>query len=190
MSTSDISGNGDCLFSEQEFEVIFKEHYANLCSYAYSFMQEQEASEEVVQETFFKLWTNRNTLNIDTSVKAYLYRAVRNASLNVIKHIGIREEYKRYNQEDINLNEQQDSDMADMGELEVVVRRAIEMLPEQRKKVFIMSRYQGLKYREIADSLNISVKTVEGQMSKALIFLRKELSEYLPLILIYLLIGQ
>lgn len=171
--------------SKQVFEDLFNEHYSNLCAYANQFLKELEASEEVVQEVLFKLWTNRETTEITTSIKSYLFRAVRNSCLNVIKHINIREEYKEHRDREIHLEEQNLEEQILVSELEQKIREAIDQLPQERKKIFIMSRYDGLKYREIAEKLNISVKTVENQMGSALKYLRTELADYMPWLLLF-----
>ena len=174
----------ECI-SRKDFEALFNDHYSRLCAYAYNFLKEQEGSEEVVQEVFFKLWINRKEIHIESSMESYLYRSVRNASLNLIKHINIREKYKEYNRKEIEYSEQINKDPMNASELELKIRASIDLLPEQRKKIFILSRYEQLKYREIAEQLDISVKTVENQMGKALQFLRKELADYLPLIVLF-----
>ena len=161
--------------SKADFEKLFNLHYSNLCAYA---------SEEVVQEVLFKLWTNRESIIITSSIQSYLFRAVRNASLNVLKHVNIREDYKaqhEYERDD----ELSSEDEMIVSELDQKIRVAIDQLPIERKKVFILSRYDGLKYKEIADKLNISVSTVENQMVKALKFLREELKDYLPWIILF-----
>ena len=182
--TTQQSIESDCI-SRTDFETLFSDHYSRLCAYAYNFIKEQEGSEEIVQEVFFKLWINRSDIKIESSIISYLYRAVRNASLNFIKHIKIRENYKQHNKEQIEQSEQLDSDPLNVSELEKKIRASIDLLPEQRKKIFILSRYEQLKYKEIAEKLGISIKTVENQMGKALQFLRKELAEYLPLLIIF-----
>ena len=182
--TTQQSIESDCI-SRTDFETLFSDHYSRLCAYAYNFIKEQEGSEEIVQEVFFKLWINRSDIKIESSIISYLYRAVRNASLNLIKHIKIRENYKQHNKEQIEQSEQLDSDPLNVSELEKKIRASIDLLPEQRKKIFILSRYEQLKYKEIAEKLGISIKTVENQMGKALQFLRKELAEYLPLLIIF-----
>ncbi len=174
----------ECI-NRSDFEILFNDHYSRLCAYAYNFLKEQEGSEEIVQEVFFKLWVNRTDIVIQTSMESYLYRSVRNASLNLIKHINIREKYKQHNQEAIAYSEQEDRDPVNASELELKIRSSIDQLPEQRKKIFILSRYEQLKYKEIAEQLGISVKTVENQMGKSLKYLRTELAEYLPLIALF-----
>lgn len=166
------------------FEKLFKTHYSRLCSYANLFLNDPDAAEDVVQEVFFKLWKNRADISINTTVKSYLFRAVRNGCMNVIDHISVREAYKIVNEEDIKEAEGNLIDGTIVSELEQKIRETIDLLPAERRKIFIMSRFDGLKYREIADQLNISVKTVENQMYQALRFLRERLVDYLPLLLL------
>lgn len=170
--------------TKQDFEKLFNDHYSNLCAYANNFLKDVDASEEVVQEVLFKLWTNRDSIIVTLSIQSYLFRAVRNASLNVLKHINIREDYKAQNEYERD-DELSSEDEMIVSELDQKIREAIDQLPIERKKVFIMSRYDGLKYKEIADKLNISVSTVENQMVKALKFLRDELKDYLPWIILF-----
>ncbi len=167
-----------------EFEKLFKTHYSRLCSYANLFLSDPDAAEDVVQEVFFKLWKNRGELIINTTIKSYLFRAVRNGCMNVIDHISVREAYKIVNENDIKDSEGNLIDETIVSELEQRIKETIDLLPPERRKIFIMSRFDGLKYREIADQLNISVKTVENQMYQALRFLREKLVDYLPLIFI------
>jgi len=167
-----------------DFEKLFKTHYSRLCSYANLFLNDPDAAEDVVQEVFFKLWKNRDEIIISTTVKSYLFRAVRNGCMNVIDHISVREAYKILNDEDMKHSEGNPVDETIVSELEERIREPIDLLPPERRRIFIMSRFDGLKYREIADQLNISVKTVENQMYQALRFLRDRLVDYLPLLLL------
>lgn len=137
-----------------------------------------------MQEVFFKLWKNRAELEIQTNLKSYLFRAVRNGCMNLIEHIQVRDSYKILNEEDIKDAESRYIDEAIVSELEQRIRETIDKLPTERRKIFIMSRFDGLKYREIADRLGISVKTVENQMYQALKFLRDNLVDYLPLLIL------
>lgn len=165
---------------KEDFEALFRQHYSVLCSYANKFIDDIDASEEIVQDLFCNLWNNREKLEI-SSIKSYLFRAVRNSCFNLIKHINIREEYKTFNESEIKLDEDKIDDNIDASELEVKIRETIELMPPERKKVFIMSRFEGLKYKEIAERQNISIKTVENQMGKAIKFLKEQLSDYLIL---------
>ncbi len=166
---------------KEGFETLFNDHYESLVAYACSFVEEYDAAEELVQEVYFKLWTQRDKVNIKSTVRGYLYSMVRNASLNLIKHLKITEEYKNDNKLSIEQFEQQVSDAAELSDLQKKIKRSINALPLQRKKIFLMSRYDGLKYQQIADELGISIRTVEKQMSAALKFMRTELGEFLML---------
>lgn len=174
---------------EMAFEGLFKSHFAELTLYATRFVEDMENAEEIVQDIFFNLWNNRLKLNINTSIKAYLYTTVRNTCLNLIKHKKVEHKYREYFSRQLHEDELQPEDWMGGNELQDKISKTIEKLPPERKKVFMMSRFDNLKYKEIAEKLDISVKTVENQMGKALKFLREELKEYLPL-LIFLLIEN
>lgn len=171
--------------TKAQFEKIFRDHYSNLCAYANHFLKDTDAAEEVVQEVMYKLWMQRSSIVITGSLQSYLFRAVRNGSLNVLKHLDVREEYRRYREQESADSDPGTTDGLIISELQEKIRRAIDLLPMERRKVFIMSRYDGLTYQEIADRLSISVKTVENQMGKALKFLREELAEYLPWLILF-----
>jgi len=170
--------------TKSDFNKLFNANYSNLCSYANNFLKDVDASEEIVQEVLFKLWSNKDSIIITSSIQSYLFRAVRNASLNFLKHINIREDYKTHHQKEVK-NVHSSEDVMIVSELEQKIRESIDKLPLKRKEIFIMSRYEELRYKEIADKLNISLSTVENQMVKALKFLREELREYLPLIILF-----
>lgn len=167
------------------YEQLFNAHYSRMVAYAHNFLKEQEASEEVCQEVFFQLWINRDKTVIKTAISSYLYRAVRNRCINLIKHIAIRETYKQYNSEQIEKSDNDFTDTLTVSELDQKIRSAIDQMPLQRKKIFIMSRYEEMTYKEIADKMGLSKKTIENQMGKALQYLREELKDYLPLLLIF-----
>jgi RNA polymerase sigma-70 factor, ECF subfamily len=167
------------------FESIFKLHYSHLCSYANKFVLDIDIAEEIVQELFFQLWQKKEDLNITTSLKSYLFRAAHNSSLNYIKHKNIQLKYREQT-----LAEHQDlayeqSGSSEINELQERIRQAIDKLPPERRKVFVMNRFDELSYKEVAEKLNISIKTVENQIGKALKFLREELKDYIPLMLFF-----
>ncbi len=171
--------------NERIFEEVFRKYYQSLCHYANNILKDSDEAEEIVQNLFFSLWEKRASLEINISLKSYLYRSVHNHCLNRIKHLKIREEYVQYSNNYYE-NSYESVNQAVMGnELEAKIKAAIEKLPEQCRLVFKMSRFEELKYNEIAEQLGISVKTVENQIGKALKVLRAELIDYLPLILLY-----
>ncbi len=165
------------------FENVFKTHFKNLHSYAYTIIRNEADAEEIVQQVFYKLWEKQQQINIEQSVAGYLYRAVYNECLNYLKHAKVKDKY-RASQLASTKNEGIDSDSLIIKELREKINSAIRELPEQCRTVFQMSRFEGLRYREIAMKLGISEKTVENQISKALKTLRTKLLEYLPIIAI------
>jgi RNA polymerase sigma-70 factor (ECF subfamily) len=182
--TTSISGSISIL-SKREFEGIFRDHYSSLCAYANHFLRDTDASEEVVQEVMFRLWVNRSSTVITGSMQGYLFRAVRNGCLNVMKHMDVRDAYRQHREREAAGAGLAEEDGLIVSELQQKIRAAIDRLPLERRKVFIMSRYDGMTYGEIAGKLGISVKTVENQMGRALKFLREELAEYLPWLVLF-----
>lgn len=175
----------DRIRHKADFEHLFRSHYGTLCSYANNFLKDTDASEEVVQEVMFKLWVNRESIVFDTSAQSYLFRSVRNGCLNVLKHLNVREEYKAVKEAQLQDWQRSQEDEVIVSELGQKIREAVDKLPLERRRVFILSRYEGLTYGEISAKLGISVKTVENQMSSALRFLRIELTEYLPWLVLF-----
>lgn len=169
------------------FEKVFKSHFKSLHAYAYTIVKDDMAAEEMVQNVFCKIWERKGQLDIETSLIAYLYRAVYNESLNHIKHQKVRMAYQAHASYQLN---QQHTETASkkvlLGDLEQNLRKAMSELPEQCRTIFQMSRFEELKYQEIADKLGLSIKTVENQMGKALRLLRSKLIDFLPLLLIIL----
>lgn len=166
------------------FEMQFKTYYQPLCHYAYTFVQDKDEAEEIVQSTFMSFWEKKEGIEIRTSSKSYLYSMVRNACLNVIKHEKIK---LKHANEELAIAERAHESVSQKvmaNELELHIQQALEKLPEQCRLIFKLSRFEELKYAEIADQLNLSIKTVENQMGKALKIMREQLKDYLPLIII------
>lgn len=175
--------NGDA----QSLELIFRRLYPRLCAYAQKFLQNINDAEEVVQEIFYAVWKNRERLDEQQSFKAYLFTAVRNRCLNLL---ATRRSQSRqaellwflYTQDTGTAPNAYHTLLAQ--DLERDLNAALEHLPKECKKVFELSRFEGLKYQEIAQRLNISIKTVETQMSRALSRLRLELREHITLLIL------
>ncbi|HEY8935156.1 MAG TPA: RNA polymerase sigma-70 factor [Cyclobacteriaceae bacterium] len=166
------------------FEMFFKTYYQPLCNYAYTFIQDKDEAEEIVQSAFLSVWEKKDTLEIKTSLKSYLYTMVRNTSLNVIKHEKIKQKYVG---EALAVEDRSHEGVTQAvltSELEDRIQQAMEVLPEQCRLVFKLSRFEELKYAEIADQLDISIKTVENHMGKALKIMREQLKDYLPLLIV------
>lgn len=159
------------------FEEAFRAHYRPLCAFAGTYLKDRDRSEDLVQELFVKLWNERERLNVTGSLKAYLFSAVRNRSLNELEKV-VR--MKPLNEGLHDAPQDETPTEEDHTWRSARVLAAIEALPEERRKVFKLSRNEGLKYHEIAERLGISVKTVENQMGKALKTLREELADLVP----------
>ena len=168
------------------FEMIFKTYYQLLCNYAYGFVQDRDEAEEIVQTTFLSVWEKRESLAIHTGVKPYLYAMVRNAALNLIKHEKIKQQHAAVEMAVAEKSVESVTRTVMASELEERILKALNKLPEQCRLVFKLSRFEELKYAEIAEQLNISVKTVENQMGKALRIMREQLKDYLPLLIVLL----
>lgn len=174
--------------NEQVFEQLFKTYFKSLHAYAFTILNSEAVAEEMVQQVFYKLWEKKEQLDVHTSVKAYLYRSVHNESLNYLKHHSIKSKHQTYAmQQQQNNHEHSAGEKLAGRELEQQIRQALNDLPEQCRTIFQLSRYEELKYREIADQLGLSIKTVEAQMGKALRILRLKLTDFLAILLTILL---
>lgn len=162
---------------EHAFKALFHKYYAAMCQFAYQTLKDSDMAEETVQELFVRIWEKRAVLSIETSVSHYLFRAVRNHCLNQLQHQKVRQQYASRMME----NAEQEIDWQPFYlEVDLMERieKSIASMPPKRQEIFRLSREQGLKYKEIADMLNISVKTVEAQMGLALKHLRDELKDF------------
>ena len=168
------------------FEESFRAHYRPLCAFAMQYVKDRDGVEDLVQDLFFRLWQDRERITITSSLRSYLFTAVRNRCLNALSAKG---RVRPLNEEVDDRLQEEERGEEEHAERAARVQAAIEALPEERRKVFRLSRYEGLKYHEIAERLGISVKTVENQMGKALKTLREELADLLPLLL-WLLIDN
>lgn len=164
-----------------QFEAIFKTHFKSLHAYACTIVRDDDEAEEIVQNVFYKLWEKKDKINIEQSLAAYLYRSVYYESLNVLKHDKVKAAYRNQSG---HTQQGTESDNLILKELRLKIDSAIMELPEQCRTVFQLSRFDGLKYRDIADKLGISSKTVENHMGKALKLLRTKLLEYLPVLVL------
>ena len=164
------------------FEELFNTYYLVLCSYATKIVGDIDQSKDIVQNVFVAVYDKRRTLAINTSVKSYLFRAVHNACLNHLKRISVYDEHHSYL---ASLQLESDSHNAMIqAELENQIWSEIQKLPEQCQKIFTMNRFEGRKNKEIAETLGISIRTVETQISKALKILRKNLNHLMPTLLL------
>jgi RNA polymerase sigma-70 factor (ECF subfamily) len=157
------------------FERIFRQYYTLLNLYAFSITGQKEAAEEIIQETFYILWKDREKIQILQSFHSYLYKAVKNRSLQYIEHLRVREQYcENMLKQTGSTSETPPDELLEYKELEYLLAKTIQKLPERRRQIFNMHRMNGIKYKDIAERLAISVKTVEAEMTKAYRVLRKE----------------
>ncbi|WP_245586437.1 RNA polymerase sigma-70 factor [Olivibacter sitiensis] len=168
------------------FENLFKLHFGNLHAYACSLLKDKEAAEEIVQGVFLKIWEKRNSLKIHSSIRSYLYSMVHNDCLSQLRHQQVRQKHQMHVVHSSDNHSEPASSRIQLSELQSNLQEAINKLPEKCRIIFEMSRFEELKYQEIADILGLSIKTVENQMGKALRTLRVALADYLPL-LVYLI---
>jgi len=171
---------------ESVMEVIFNTFYAGLCTYAFDFLKQREAAEDIVAETLFRLWEKRHELRIETSLQAYLFRSVHNKCVNYLDHKKVERNHSERSQ--YILSEEmkcyfpgRESPFTILVSQEVTdtIEKAISCLPDRCRKIFELSRFGNLKYSEIARELGISLPTVKTQMSIALSKLREALQEYI-----------
>ncbi len=159
-------------------EKLFKQYYAALCSHSVRLVYSKEVAEDIVSEVFCKFWSDRVYESVTISYVAYLYQAVRNRSYNYLRW-ELQKARQSTDPQELALADYQPSpaELVQFDELQRKVEQTIEQLPSQCKRVFLLSRFENLKYQEIAEELQISTKTVESHISKALSTLRLVLKD-------------
>lgn len=173
------------------FRSLFDEHYRPLCNFAYRITGDIDQAEDIVQDVFVKLWNTKEMLQKDKNVRSYIYMMVRNHSLEIVRREGIG---AKINKEILYLHTDKSASMIDDEEIEKYklidkIYVSIRQLPPKCSEVFTMSKINGLSYAQIAERLDISVKTVENHISKALRLLREMLADSTAIITI-LIIGS
>jgi RNA polymerase sigma-70 factor (ECF subfamily) len=169
---------------EYAFDFFFNYYYPGLCVYAQKTISiSEQESKDLVQDVFVKFWNDREETDIKFSVRSYLFVSVKNKCFDFL-----RKKSRSFTVHEIS-NEHDISDESFetfvLSELESLFNKSLEKLPERCREVFELSRFQGLKNREIALKLNLSEKTVENQITKALHILKEELKDYLPLLALF-----
>ena len=166
---------------------MFRTYFTSLCYFAQKYIPDLDTSKEIVHNIFISIWEKREEFDFEKPAKSYLFTSVYNRCMNHIR------DQKKFvdgeSSETILGQESVNNDHLEAAELEDRIWRVIDKLPEKCREVFVLNRFEGKKYSEIASQLKISVKTVEAQMSKALRVLRDHLKDYIHLIL-YLLIKN
>jgi RNA polymerase sigma-19 factor, ECF subfamily len=174
--------------NEDAFKKVFIAFYEPLVNYGFTILQDEALAAEMAQTVFFNLWKNKDELKILSSLKAYLYRSLYNASMDQLRG---RKHKRRYRSHILYNNPKMQSaaltsDKVELEELQKNIRTALNELPNECRTIFQLSRFEGLSYASIASQLGISVKTVEAQMGKALKRLRNSLAPFLTLIILFL----
>lgn len=172
---------------EYEFEALFKEYYLLLTRFAWKYVKSQAVAEEFVQDVFADLWENREELKLNGPVRPYLYKVVRNHALNYVKHHQVKRKYdpKWMDQKETPMVTYQDDKREE--QIRKAIEQAIEELPTRSKMTYKLHRHDGLTYVEIAEVMEVSVKTVESQMTRTLQMLRDRLAYLLPILMALLM---
>ena len=165
-----------------QFEMAYKQYFSMLIGFAFQYVEDGDVAEDVVQEVFSNIWNQSDKLEIQTNLKSYLFGAVRNACLNHLRHQKVVETHAK---ETAHGEHQNQEEFLEMDELREKIDQALEQLPDKRREIFELSRFEGKKYHEIAEELDISVKTVETQMSRALKVMREVLGSYLLYLMVF-----
>jgi RNA polymerase sigma-70 factor (ECF subfamily) len=168
---------------EAAYNEAFGIYYPSLCYFADKFLKDWDESRSLVQQVFVDLWIKRGQLKIEHQFRAYLFQSVQHASLDYLKHKKVELNFLNSRKD---WNYAVDKDLLEEAELNDRINRSIQKLPEKCRVIFLMSRFEELKYAEIAAKLNISVKTVEMQMGIALKRLRDSLSDLSPMQLMFI----
>lgn len=187
-----MHANEDFLFIEQlkegketAFHALFKKYFGPLTLFAYKIVKDEDEARDIVQTLFSKIYEQRMELNIKVSLKSFLYQSVRNRALNEIKSKQIKNRHHEMILVGSSESNHETDNLIQEAELEIRIVQAVALLPAQCKRIFEMSRVEGLSNTEIAESLQLSKRTVETQISKALKALREQLADYMPLYVLF-----
>ena len=162
------------------FESLFRKYYPVLCAYAHRFVELDDV-EDVVEDCMVWLWEKRESLVINTTLNQYLFSMVRHKALNVLTRKGIADKAAAWYFSSLKDRSMMYIDQYQVEELKKRIQEGIQSLPESYRNAFVMHRFQGLSYKEIAEENNVSVKTIDYRIQQALKIMRKHLSDYLPI---------
>ena len=168
------------------FDLVFTYYYSGLCAFANQILKDMQASEDLVQDFFVKIWHQADKIQINCSLKSYFFSSIKNRAFDILKHEKVKTQYANLNdgcEESVTPDEIWEFTQ---GELEELIEKALQQVPPRAREIFELSRFKGVANDDIARQLNISKRTVEVQISRALQVLRVELKDYLPLFMILL----
>ena len=160
------------------FNLLFNKYYKELCNFSYLIISNKQLAEEVVADVFVKIWQKREDINITTSIKSYLYKSTKNTTISYIRKKRIDEISldEMFNVQEVITSNPEDLIIQD--ETLVQIKDVLSILPTKSKLVFQMHRFNQLKYKDIAEIMNVSVKSVEKHMSKSMKILREYKTKY------------
>ncbi len=178
------------------FESVFRSWYEPMVNFADEYISDTESAKNIVQNIFMQLWEKHALVDPDSNLKSYIYMATRNACLSHLRHLRVETaffEKVKKNSENLQLNyealHELDIEKIDFSQLEKLIQDTIDALPERCREVFLLSRYEELKNKEIAEKLDITVKAVEANITRALTKLRENTRDYLPELVFYLIFN-
>ena len=181
--------------NEKAFEYFFNKYYDSILGFCIQFIYNKPEAKGITQEAFINLWSSRQQIEKINGIESFLYTYAKSKCLNAIRDKKVKERYKsktlnkKERALDYDILKSMNFDSLALTELEELITKSIDDLPEKSKVVFYKKRYENKKNKEIAQDLNVTVKTVEAHMTTALKILRLKLTEYLPLIFVSILIS-
>lgn len=170
---------------ERAFDFYFNKYYSRIVGFCIQFLKDEDKSKSIAQEAFIHLWKSKETINTPAGIKSFLYTSAKSNCLNILRHEIVKQKSKSIiihnyeNQLNIDILESFKFDSVTLSELESKINHCIENLPEPTKTIFIKKRIENLKNAEIASILNLSIKSIEAHMTKALKYFRIKLADYL-----------
>lgn len=184
MKIRDKSDTGEGNLPDRAFEGIYKSYYVYILNFAYSFVMDRAAAEDIAQDVFWKLWRRPSWLPQPNDTRSYLLRLAKNECLNYLKHKGVEDRNKQKLVEALLFSETSGWGRED-EEAQVRVRKCLDMLPPKQREVLTLRYFEGLKYTEIALQLGISPETVETHVKRAFRFFRNNLLTIMTIVLFY-----
>jgi RNA polymerase sigma-70 factor (ECF subfamily) len=179
-----ISMNND----ECAFRTLFEYYYVPLCLYAKRYVENKAVREDIVQDVFFTIWEKRKQIKVNTSAKNYLMASIKHNSLDYLRRQGYQQEYQNKVIENTPVYSENIDELYNLKELQELLAKTLEKLPEEYRIAFIMSRMEEKSVSEIAEKLSVSIRTVERYRNRAMEILKRELKDYLPISVILSLI--
>jgi RNA polymerase sigma-70 factor (ECF subfamily) len=175
------------------FEIIFYAWYGSILHFCKEYIYDSEASRNIVQTVFMRLWEKRNTIDIDSNLKSYLYTIARNECITYLRHLKAEAEYFRHAKEyfpdqllSLDALSELNFGTIDLDKINFIIESTVAGLPDRCREVFQLSRYDDLKNKEIAEKLQVSVKAVEANITRALKILRENLKDFIGVVLFFI----